>query len=112
MKSGMREDAVMLDKASSYFVRFAFWAVFMIGIFDAFLSFLRVEGLHDNLFGTDIASLIALPSGRGVYFHLPLFFLAALIASTWDRISFANMALTSCGNGRVSHCCPAIYLWI
>ena len=53
MKSySMREDAVMLDKASSYFVRFAFWAVFMIGIFDAFLSFLRVEGLHDNVFGT------------------------------------------------------------
>ena len=36
---------------SSYFIRLAFWAVFMIGIFDAFLSFLRVEGLHTTCFG-------------------------------------------------------------
>ena len=94
MKSdSMRADAVILDKASSYFVRFAFWAVFMIGIFDAFLSFLRVEGLHDNLFGTDIASLIALPSGRGVYFHLPLFFLAALIALRDRTVSLIWLSL-------------------
>ena len=58
----------------------AFWAVFIIGLADAVLSFLRVEGLHANVFGEDIAAIIALPAGRGMYFHLPLLLLAFLIA--------------------------------
>ena len=76
----MRADARRLDKSSAYFVRAAFWAVFIIGLADAVLSFLRVEGLHTNVFGEDIAAIIALPAGRGMYFHIPLLVLAFFIA--------------------------------
>ena len=36
---------------SAYIVRLAFWAVLLVGIADAILSFLRVEGFHTVLFG-------------------------------------------------------------
>ena len=92
-KSNLKRDASLLDAASSYFVRVAFWSVFLIGIVDAFLSFLRVEGLHDNVFGSDIAALIALPSGRGVYFHIPMFFIAAFIALKDKTVSLIWLSL-------------------
>ena len=87
----MRADALWLDIGSAYFVRAAFWAVFIIGLADAVLSFLRVEGLHVDVFGEDIAAVIALPAGRGMYFHLPLLVLAFFIAlyrlSGWPFLS-------------------------
>ncbi len=88
----MRADARWLDKSSAYFVRAAFWAVFIIGLADAVLSFLRVEGLHTNVFGEDIAAIIALPAGRGMYFHLPLLVLAFLIALRDRSVSLIWLA--------------------
>ena len=89
----IRRDVDIMDGISSFTVRFAFWAVFMIGLFDAFLSFLRVEGLHVTLFGENVASIIALPSGRGLYFHIPLMVLAAFIGYRDKSISLIWLTL-------------------
>ena len=42
----------------------AFWAVLIVGLTDAVLSFLRVEGFHKVLFGENAGAAIALPSAR------------------------------------------------
>ena len=76
----LRKDAVALDWISAYIIRAAFWAVLIVGLTDAVLSFLRVEGFHKFLFGENAGAAIALPSARGLYIHVPLMVVSALIA--------------------------------
>ena len=40
----LRIDANWMDDMSAYIIRLAFWAVLLVGVADATLSFLRVEG--------------------------------------------------------------------
>ena len=75
----LREDANLLDWISAYIIRVAFWAVLIVGLTDAVLSFLRVEGFHKVLFGENAGAAIALPSARGVCSRA-LMLLALLIA--------------------------------
>ena len=49
--NNLRIDANWMDEMSAYIVRLAFWGVLLVGIADAVLSFLRVEGFHTVLFG-------------------------------------------------------------
>ena len=88
----LREDANLLDWISAYIIRAAFWAVLIVGLTDAVLSFLRVEGFHKVLFGENAGAAIALPSG-GLYVHVPLMLLAALIALRDKSVSLVWLAL-------------------
>ena len=65
---------------SAYVVRLAFWAVLLVGVADAALSFLRVEGFHTVLFGDAGGAAIALPSQRGLFVYIPLILLSVIIA--------------------------------
>ena len=89
----LREDANLLDWISAYIIRVAFWAVLIVGLTDAALSFLRVEGFHKVLFGENAGAAIALPSARGMYVHVPLMILAALIALRDKSVSLVWLAL-------------------
>ncbi len=91
--SKLREDANLLDWISAYIIRAAFWAVLIVGLTDAVLSFLRVEGFHKVLFGENAGAAIALPSARGLYVHVPLMILAALIALRDKSVSLVWLAL-------------------
>ena len=89
----LREDANLSDWISAYIIRAAFWAVLIVGLTDAVLSFLRVEGFHKVLFGENAGAAIALPSARGLYVHVPLMILAALIALRDKSVSLVWLAL-------------------
>ena len=91
--SKLRDDANLLDWISAYIIRAAFWAVLIVGLTDAVLSFLRVEGFHKVLFGENAGAAIALPSARGLYVHIPLMILAALIAFRDKSVSLVWLAL-------------------
>ena len=91
--SKLRDDADLLDWISAYIIRAAFWAVLIVGLTDAVLSFLRVEGFHKVLFGETAGAAIALPSARGLYVHIPLMILAALIALRDKSVSLVWLAL-------------------
>ena len=91
--SKLRDDANLLDWISAYIIRAAFWAVLIVGLTDAVLSFLRVEGFHKVLFGENAGAAIALPSARGLYVHIPLMILAALIAFRDKTVSLVWLAL-------------------
>jgi TRAP-type mannitol/chloroaromatic compound transport system permease small subunit len=92
-KSNLRRDALQLDWFSAYIVRAAFWAVLIVGIADATLSFLRVEGFHNVIFGEAGAATIALPSARGLYIHIPLMIIGALIALRDKSVSLIWLTL-------------------
>ena len=89
----LRSDANWMDSASAYIVRLAFWAVLLVGLADAVLSFLRVEGFHTVLFGEAGGAAIALPSQRGFFVHIPLILLAGLIAVKEKSVSFVWLTL-------------------
>ena len=43
--------ADFFDNTNNYIIRFAFWAVFIIGIVDAIISLLIIEGFIEHFFG-------------------------------------------------------------
>ena len=89
----LRKDANWMDVTSAYIVRMAFWAVLLVGVADAALSFLRVEGFHTVLFGEIGGAAIALPSQRGLFVHIPLILLSGLIALKEKSVSLIWLTL-------------------
>ena len=65
----------------------------LVGIADAVLSFLRVEGFHTALFGEAGGASIALPSERGLFIHVPLIMIAGIIALREKSVSLVWLTL-------------------
>jgi TRAP-type mannitol/chloroaromatic compound transport system permease small subunit len=91
--NNLRKDAIWMDSTSAYIVRLAFWAVLLVGVADAVLSFLRVEGFHTVLFGEVGGAAVALPSQRGLFVHIPLILLSGLIAFKEKSVSLVWLTL-------------------
>ena len=89
----LRVDAARLDYLSAYIIRVAFWGALMVGITDAVISFIRVEGLHQALFGNDIAIALGQSSWRGAFVHIPLLIAAIFIAMRDRSVSFIWLTL-------------------
>ena len=89
----LHADAEMLSGIAGYIVRAAFWAVLLIGIADAFISFLRVEGFMATLFSEDIADKLGRPAFRGHYVHYPLIVAGLVIASFKRTLGFHWLAV-------------------
>jgi TRAP-type mannitol/chloroaromatic compound transport system permease small subunit len=89
----LRIDASWMDEMSAYIVRLSFWAVLLVGITDAALSFLRVEGFHTVLFGAAGGAAIALPSERGLFVHIPLIIVSGIIALRDKSVSLVWLTL-------------------
>jgi TRAP-type mannitol/chloroaromatic compound transport system permease small subunit len=92
-RAQLRLDAARLDWLSAYVIRSAFWAVLIVGIADAIMSFMRVEDFHKTVFGDLGGAIIALPSSRGMYIHVPLMIVAALIALRDKSVSLVWLTL-------------------
>ncbi len=91
--NNLRIDANWMDEMSAYIVRLSFWAVLLVGIADAVLSFLRVEGFHTVVFGEAGGAAIALPSERGLFVHIPLIVLSGIIALKEKSVSLVWLTL-------------------
>ena len=78
---------------AAFIVRAAFWSVFLVGLADALLSFLRVEGLLPALVGDDMTIKLGLSRFRGQYVHLPLMALSCVIALFTRSLSVIWLAL-------------------
>lgn len=78
--------------AASFVISFAFWGVMLVGITDAIISFMRIEGFLETLFGAQITSDLGRSVWRGSFIHMPLLALAALIAVKKRGISFVWLA--------------------
>ena len=60
---------------------------------DATISFLRVEGLLDNVVGEDLAVQLSRSRFRGPYIHMPLIGVGIIIAALRRNIDFIWLAL-------------------
>ncbi len=70
-----------------------FWAVVFVGLADMAISFLRVEGLLEQLVGADMVRELGRSQYRGTHIHLPLIVLGMLVALITRTIGFHWLAL-------------------
>lgn len=89
----LRADAKLLSALSAYIVRAAFWTVFFIGLADAAISFLRIEGMLESVVGEHLTVELGRSQFRGIYVHLPLLLVAAVGALFWRTLGFTWLAL-------------------
>ncbi|MCH9673647.1 MAG: TRAP transporter small permease subunit [Gammaproteobacteria bacterium] len=86
-------DAALYSGFAALVVRTAFWSAVLIGVADAAISFVRVEGLMSGLFSEKLASNLGLSTFRGNYVHYPLMVIAFVIAALTRSLSFVWLAL-------------------
>lgn len=89
----LSSEAEIYKNLSYYIVRAAFWAVFLIGVVDSTISFLRVEDLLISVFGEEKAQILDQATQRGLYVHYPLMALALVIAWFSKSLGFIWLAL-------------------
>ena len=90
---GLRPDAKMMSGITNFIIRAAFWSVVLVGLADALVSFLRVEGLLPVLFGDEMAKNLGRSAYRGPFVHIPLVFVGILIATRTKTLGFQWLAL-------------------
>ncbi len=92
-KRTLRADSILLSGLAAYIIRAAFWAVFIIGLADIIISFLRVEELLVPLVGESLAENLGRAKFRGMYVHYPLLFLSCVIAIFNRSLGFIWLTL-------------------
>lgn len=89
----LRTDAERITNLNNFLIRAAFWAVFLIGLVDATISFLRTEGLLEMFVGEDMSKNLGRSLYRGPYVHVPLALIGFIIASFTRTLGFMWLAL-------------------
>lgn len=89
----LREDAARITSINTFLVRSAFWVVVLVGLGDAIVSFLRVNGSLEGVVGEELAGNLGRAEFRGLYFHTPLIVLGILIGSVTRSLGFIWLAL-------------------
>lgn len=89
----LEADAACATAMAAAIIRWAFWAVLLVGVGDAVISFLRVEGLLAGIVGAGLTEDLGKPDFRGHVVHYPLLVLAAVIAWRIKTLGFPWLAL-------------------
>ena len=84
--------ADFFDSTNNYIIRFAFWAVFIIGIVDAIISLLIIEGFIEHFFGKSWNVKLSNNSFRAPYVHFPLLFFALILGYFFKSLNFFWLA--------------------
>ena len=89
----LRQDDAAMTAIASYIVKAAFWAVLLIGLVDAGISFLRVEDFLKPLFGDQIALDLGRNQFRALYIHGPLLVISIILPAFVRTYGFTWLAL-------------------
>ena len=89
----LQADADAYTALAGFIVRASFWSVFLVGLADAVLSFLRVEDFLPALVGREMTVQLGQSVFRGQYIHIPLLALSCLIALFTRSLSFMWLSL-------------------
>jgi len=81
-----------LESFNDYIIRFAFWSVFIIGIVDAIISFLIIEGFLQQIAGKSWNIKFSNNSFRAPYIHFPLLFISLFLALIYKNLNFFWLA--------------------
>ena len=89
----LRQDDAAITAIATYIARFAFWVVFLVGLVDGLISFLRVEELLEFFVGADITTQIGRSAYRAPYIHFPLILASLVLAAVTRTLGFTWLAL-------------------
>lgn len=90
----LRQDSERISNFNTFLIRAAFFAVLIVGLVDAAISFLRIEGLLPAVVGETLAEDLGKSRFRGAYVHMPLIGLSVILAAfTRGVIAFPWLAL-------------------
>ncbi len=93
----LRADAKAISDANAFIIRAAFWVVLLVGLADAAVSFLRVEGLLPGLFGDELALDLGRSQFRGRWVHIPVVAIGIAIAARTRALGFIWLSLLVVG---------------
>ena len=80
------------EKLNDYIIRFGFWSVLIIGIVDALISLLIIEGFLEQLLGKSWNIKFSNNSFRAPYVHFPLLFMSLIVAYYFKALNFYWLA--------------------
>ncbi|SEA17506.1 TRAP transporter small permease subunit [Rubrimonas cliftonensis] len=89
----LREESQRATALNNFLIRAAFWVVLLVGLGDAVVSFLRVDGLLEPLLGAQLAGDLGRSQYRGLHLHVPLGLLGVAIAAVTRSLGFVWLAL-------------------
>lgn len=89
----LRYDARKISAFNAYLIRACFFSVLFVGIADAAIAFLRVEGLLPLLFSENYAKELIRARFIGPWVHFPLIGLSFVIAYFSRSLGFIWLAL-------------------
>lgn len=89
----LRTDSVLVSNINETLIRMSFFVVVYVGIVDAAISFMRVEGMLPAVFGDRLATDLGISSYRGFYVHFPLIALGIIHGYFSRTLGFHWLAL-------------------
>ena len=89
----LRADDAVMTRIAAYIAAAAFWCVLLVGVADAAISFLRVEGLLETIFSHALAQDLGRNAFRAPYVHGPLIVASLVLAATVRTPGFTWLAL-------------------
>ena len=81
-----------LEKINDFIIRFGFWSVLIIGIIDALISLLIIEGFLELLLGKSWSIKFSNNTFRAPYVHFPLLFISLFFAYFFKSLNFYWLA--------------------
>ncbi|MEP3049055.1 MAG: TRAP transporter small permease subunit [Roseibium sp.] len=91
--TSLRQDSIRISDFNAFLIRAAFFAVLIVGLVDAVISFLRVEGILSAVVGGGLAEDMGKSRFRGGNIHMPLIGLSVLVAAFSRTLGFTWLAL-------------------
>lgn len=91
--TSLRWDADRLHRFNMYVIRACFWIVVLIGVADALISFLRVEGIFEMYLSQDAARGFGRSRWVGWNVHVPLVVVGLILAFVTRTLGFTWLAL-------------------
>ncbi len=82
----------ILELTNNYIIRFAFWSVLLVGVVDALISLLVIEGFFEYALGKSWHVKLSNNSFRAPYIHFPLIFLSLFFAYIFKSLNFFWLA--------------------
>jgi TRAP-type mannitol/chloroaromatic compound transport system permease small subunit len=94
----LESDAEILTKFTAYIIRSSFWAVLIVGIADAIVSFMVVEKLTGPILGEYLRIKLVIPTFRITYVHFPLILISFIIGYFTRSVGFIWLAILVVGS--------------
>jgi len=93
IKQSLESDAKILTNFTAYIIRSSFWAVLIVGIADAIVSFMVVEKLTGPILGEYLKVKLVVPNFRITYVHFPLILISFVIGYFTRTVGFIWLAI-------------------